>query len=147
MRRIRLACRSALVTLLSLPASVVALLLYTVRSSQAPTVLWWIRSEWIGDTRPVTRPRLGWWLKAIALAAVSSAVSAYVGLAIVLNLAYPLRADVASTDWGGPTLLGRWGAHAAGGILFAVLAMWLLPALHSLAKRWLAGKQRASSAA
>jgi hypothetical protein len=58
-------------------------------------------------------------------------------LGVVLNLAYPLRADVASTDWGGPTLIGRWGVHAAGGVLFAALAIWLLPALHSLAKRWL----------
>jgi hypothetical protein len=125
----------------SLPATVAALLLYSVRSPLAPTVLWRLRSAWIGDTRPVTRPHSSWWLKAVVLAAVSSALSAYLGLGIVLNLAYPLRADAAVTDWGGPTLLGRWGVHAAGGVLFAVLAMWLLPALHSLAKRWLLGKQ------
>ena len=136
--RVRLAFRSAWVLLLSLPATVVALLLYSVRSSFAPTLLWWLRSVWIGDTRPVTRPRPSWWIKAVSLAAVSGALSAYVLLGVVLNLAYPLRADAASTDWGGPTLIGRWGVHAAGGVLFAALAIGLLPALQSLAKRWLA---------
>ena len=138
MTRFRLAFRSAWVLLLTLPATVVALLLYSVRSSLAPTLLWWLRSVWIGDTRPVTRPQSTWWIKAVSLAAVSTALSAYVLLGVVLNLAYPLRADVASTDWGGPTLIGRWGVHAAGGVFFAVLAIWLLPALRSLAKRWLA---------
>ena len=145
-KRIRLACRSALVALVSLPATVAALLLYAVRSSLAPTLLWWLRSIWIGDTRPVTRPRPSWWVKAVLLAAVSSALSAYMLLGILLNFAYPLRADVAPTDWGGPTLVGRWGVHAAGGVLFAVLAIWLLPALQSLAKRWLAGSHTSAAA-
>ena len=123
---------------MSLPAAVAALLLYSIRASHAPTVLWWLRWVWFGDTRPVRRPDSGWWLKAVAVAAVSSALSAYLVLGIVLNLAYPLRGDAAITDWGGPTLLGRWAVHAAGGVLFAGLAIWLLPALHSFAKRWLA---------
>jgi len=144
MKRIRLGGRSAWVSLLSLPATVVALLLYSVRSSLAPTLLWWLRSIWFGDTRPVTRPQPSWWLKAVLLAAVSSALSVYMSLGVVLNLAYPLRADIAPTDWGGPTLVGRWGVHAAGGVLFAVLATLLLPALQSLAKRWLAGPQNSA---
>jgi len=135
--RIALAFRSAWVTLLSLPATVAALLLYSVRSSLAPTMLWWLRSSWLGDTRPVIRPNPNWWVKALLLAAVSSVLSAYIWLGILLNFAYPLRADAAPTDWGGPTLLGRWSVHAAGGVLFAVAALWLLPALQSLARRWL----------
>ena len=147
MKRIRLAWRSTWVTLVSLPATLASLMLYLARSSHAPTVLWWLRSVWLGDTRLVTRPPLSWWLKAVVLATISSAIGAYLGLGVLLNLAYPVRADAASTDWGGPTLLGRWGVHAAGGILFAVLALWLMPALQSLAQRWLAGKQHTSSAA
>jgi len=137
MKRIRLAFRSAWVALLSLPATVAALLLYSIRSSLAPTMLWWLRSSWIGDRRPVSRPTLSWWLKAVFLAAICAALSGYFLLGIVLNLAYPLRPDVALTDWGGPTLLGRWSVHAAGGVLFALAAFWVLPALQSLARRWL----------
>ena len=143
-KRIRLAWGSAWVTLVSLPATLASLMFYSVRSSHAPTVLWWLRSVWLGDTRPVTRPQSRWWFKAVVLAAISSVMSGYLGLGVVLNLAYPLRGDVASTDWGGPTLLGRWGVHAAGGILFGVLAIWLLPALQALARRWLALEQHTS---
>jgi hypothetical protein len=125
--------------LVSLPATVGALLLYSVHSSLAPTLLWWLKSTWIDDTHPVKRPDSSWWLKALLLAAASFMVTAYLMLGMVLNLGYPLRADVAVTDWGGPSLLGRWGVHAAGSMLFAVIAVWLLPGLQSLAKRWLAG--------
>jgi hypothetical protein len=143
-KRIRLAWRGAWVTFVALPATLAALFLYALQSSHAPTVLWWLRSLWLGDTKPVTNPPPIWWLKALLLAAISSAMSAYFALGILLNFAYPLRPDATSTDWGGPTLLGRWGVHAAGGLLFLVLAMWLLPALQSLARRWLAVTQHTS---
>ena len=56
-------------------------------------------------------------------------------IAALRRLALELRPDVAVTDWGGPTLMGRWAVHAIGGVLFALVGLWLLPALHGLARR------------
>ena len=142
-----LSLHSYWVTLLSFPATLAALLLHLVRSSLAPTLIHWLTTTWIGGSGSRTPPRGGWWLRALSLAALSSALTAYLALGIVLNLAYPLRPDATSSDWGGPTLPGRWAVHAIGGILFAALAMWLLPTMHALANRWLAERRRSSSAA
>lgn len=147
MSRIRRACRSAWITLVSLPVTGAALLLHVFRVPLALRLIRWLRATWVADVSSATTPRASWWVRALPIAALSSGISAYLLLGIVLNLAYPLRADAAITDWGGPTLLGRWAVHASGGILFATLAVWLLPALHALAQRWLAGSQHSSSAA
>ena len=147
MSRLRLAFRSGWVTLLSLPATIVALLLYVVRSSLAPAIIQWLTTTWIGTDASAARHRASWWLKALLLAAPSTALNAYLMLGIVLNLAYPLRPDAAPSDWGGPTLLGRWAVHAGGGILFAAVAAWLLPAVHALARRWLVSTPHSSSGA
>ena len=117
------------VTLLSFPATLATLLLHLVRSSLAPTLIHWLTTTWIGSSGAIARPRGGWWLRALLLAAPSSALTAYLALGSVLNLAYPLRPDSTSSDWGGPSLPGRWAVHVTGGILFVALAMWLLPRL------------------
>lgn len=137
MKRSRLAWHAAWGSVLSFPGTLTALLMFAVRSTHARSVLRWVRTVWLGDAHLVEHPSATWWLKALLLSAASLAITAYLTLGILLNLAYPLRPDVKVTDWGGPTLLGRWGVHAAGGILFALLALWLLPALPSRARRWL----------
>ena len=138
-KRFLLAWRSAWITLVSLPVTITALLLHVLRAPIASRLIRWLHSTWIGDLGAAITPRAGWWVRALPLAAVSSGVTAYLLLGIGLNLAYPLRSDAAVTDWGGPTLLGRWAVHASGAVLFVAAAVWLLPALHALAKRWLGG--------
>jgi hypothetical protein len=96
-----------------------------------------MRVAWIGDGSTDAALGAGWWVRALLLGVVSFVVAAYLLLGVLLNLAYPLRPDVAMTDWGGPTLLGRWAVHASGGVLFALVGVWLLPALRGLARRWL----------
>jgi hypothetical protein len=137
MNRLRLALRSGWVMLAAFPVVFVALLLDAVQAPLGPRLVRWLRATWAGDSSADGDPGLVWWLRALLLASVSFAVSAYLILGVLLNLAYPLRPDVAVTDWGGPTLLGRWAVHATGGVLFALVGVWLLPALHALARRWL----------
>jgi hypothetical protein len=121
------------------------LLFLLLRAPLGRGLVGWLGATWIGESRIDGTPRAGWWSRALLLAALSSAVSAYLILGIVLNLAYPLRSDATVTDWGGPTLLGRWAVHAGGGLVFAMAASWVLPALHALARRWLGDEQSSSS--
>jgi hypothetical protein len=138
----RRVARSWLVTLASFPATASALLLRVLAPPYSPAIVRWLRVNWIGDSDSASsdHPPATWWLKALLIAAATTALSAYLTLGIVLNVAYPLRGDVRVTDWGGPTLLGRWAVHAGGGLLFAAVAAWLLPATHALARRWLAAR-------
>jgi hypothetical protein len=62
-------------------------------------------------------------------------VTAYLLIGIVINLAYPLRPDGTATDWGGPSLAGRWLVHGAGGVLFAMATPIVCGWLRALAAR------------
>jgi hypothetical protein len=62
-------------------------------------------------------------------------VTAYLLIGIVINLAYPLRPDGKATDWGGPSLAGRWLVHGAGGVLFAMATPIVCGWLRALAAR------------
>ena len=70
---------------------------------------------------------------------LSLALTAYLWLLVVSNLAYPLRPGMTSSSyqdaWGGPTLAGAWAVHAAGGLLFLFAIPWILKGTTALQGR------------
>jgi hypothetical protein len=60
---------------------------------------------------------------------LSLALTAYLWLLVLGNLAYPLRPGTMGSyrdSWGGPTLAGAWAVHAAVGLLFLFAIPWIL---------------------
>jgi hypothetical protein len=84
-------------------------------------------------------------LLSLPLNLVAFALTGYLWLAVLANLAYPARpwfglGDGSYQDsWGGPTLAGAWAVHAAGGLLFLFLLPFLVRALTGAQGRLLHG--------
>jgi Putative sensor len=84
-------------------------------------------------------------LLSLPLNLVAFALTGYLWLAVLANLAYPARpwfglGDGSYQDsWGGPTLAGAWAVHAAGGLLFLFLLPWVVRALTGAQGRLLHG--------
>jgi Putative sensor len=72
---------------------------------------------------------------------LSLAVTAYLWLLVLSNLAYPVRPYLGMGDgsyqtaWGGPTLAGAWAVHAAGGLVFLFAIPWILKGTTALQGR------------
>ncbi|MBC7894767.1 MAG: hypothetical protein H7066_05100 [Cytophagaceae bacterium] len=107
---------------------------------RADALVAWIGREWLGlpSEHPMPAP---WWrqLGAIGMSLAALAVTLYLLAGIVLNLGYPLRPSNESTDWGGPSLWGRWAVHGAGGVMFVVATPFISRGLAALTRRILAG--------
>ena len=108
------------------------------RRSTAARLDAWILTRWLGTC--ILNAQLGstaWRLKALVVSLPISAISLYLVAGIALNFGYPLRPGSEPGDWGGPTLAGRWVVHAAGGVMFAIVAPWFCGGMRNLAKRLL----------
>lgn len=83
-----------------------------------------------------------WWkflgrrLLAVPLAAVATVVALVLVANTLRNLGYPLQPERV-TDWGGPSLAGRWSLHAFGWLPFAYLGLWLVWGLTLVQQRLL----------
>jgi hypothetical protein len=69
---------------------------------------------------------------------LSLALTAYLWLLVLGNLAYPLRPGTMGSyrdSWGGPTLAGAWAVHAAVGLLFLFAIPWILKGTTALQSR------------
>jgi hypothetical protein len=76
-------------------------------------------------------------LLSLPLNLVSLVLTAYLWSLVPVNIAYPLRPGVTSPDsyhhaWGGPTLVGVWAVHAAGGVGVPVRDPCIVKAITSL---------------
>ena len=100
--------------------------------------------EWVG-LRPEGALPVHRWRRstAVVISLVAFVVTLYLVIGVVINLGYPLRPDSKATDWGGPSLMGRWLVHGAGGVLFAVAIPFVSRGLAALARRILTGGQPA----
>jgi hypothetical protein len=84
-------------------------------------------------------------LLSLPLNLVAFALTGYLWLVVLANLAYPARpwfglGDGAYQDsWGGPSLAGAWAVHAAGGLLFLFLLPWVVRTLTAAQGRLLHG--------
>ncbi|MEE6261482.1 hypothetical protein [Plantactinospora sonchi] len=107
------------------------------------------RVEWdrAGSERPGAEhaepDRAGRWagflgrrLLAVPLAAVATVVALVLVANTLRNFGYPLQPERV-TDWGGPSLAGRWSLHAFGWLPFAYLGLWLVWGLTLLQQRLL----------
>lgn len=69
----------------------------------------------------------------VPVAAVALVVTGYFWLVVFLNVFFPVRALAGTLDldqsWGGPSLLGAWAVHAAGGVAFAFVTPWVVRGL------------------
>lgn len=103
---------------------------------RADALATWTRRSWLGRDSESGQGRPAWkpWA-ALAVSLGVFVVTAYLVTGIVINLAYPLRPDSKPTDWGGPSLMGRWMAHGAGGIVFAIATPIICGRLRALAAR------------
>jgi hypothetical protein len=97
---------------------------------------------------PPRRPRIraaAHALLSLPLNLVAFALTGYLWLAVLLNLAFPARpwfgiGDGSYQDsWGGPSLAGAWAVHTAGGLLFLFLLPWVVRAVTAVQGRLLDG--------
>ncbi|MFI0982755.1 sensor domain-containing protein [Streptomyces sp. NPDC021093] len=71
---------------------------------------------------------------------VAAVFSGFFLFAVAINLGYPLRPDNDTSDsWGGPTMAGAWAVHAAGGVLFLLVAPWVMKGFAALQTRLVRG--------
>lgn len=69
---------------------------------------------------------------------VSLALTVYLWSLVPANLAYPLRPgtmDSYQHSWGGPSLVGAWAVHAAGGVVALFATPWVVKGI-----TWLQGR-------
>jgi hypothetical protein len=82
-------------------------------------------------------------LLSLPLNVASFALTVSLWSLVLLNLAYPLRPALGigdgdyETAWGGPTLVGAWAVHAAGGLLLLFVSAWTVTAVTGLQGRLL----------
>ncbi len=129
--------RGVLLGLCAFPALLASALLRGVgQRGRAEALATWIGRSWLGREAESAVQLPAWkrWA-ALAISLGVFVVTAYLLTGIVINLAYPLRPDSKPTDWGGPSLLGRWMAHGAGGVMFAIVTPVLSRKLRRLAER------------
>ena len=111
----------------------------------AHAVARWIYWRWLA-AEPAERFFSSSWRTwaAVAVTLPVFAIIAYLLSGIVINLAYPLRPDVLPTDWGGPSLAGRWTVHAVGGLVFAMITPLISIGLRNVSRRVLVGPEQAT---
>lgn len=104
--------------------------------ARAAAVVAWIRRRWLDEESSAPSIASSWrrWA-ALPISLIVLIATLYLLTGIVINFCYPLRPDSQPTDWGGPSLAGRWAVHAAGGVLFAVATPLICDQLRTLARR------------
>ncbi|MFE9374827.1 sensor domain-containing protein [Streptomyces sp. NPDC006711] len=71
---------------------------------------------------------------------VAAVFSGFFLFAVAINVGYPLRPENDTSDsWGGPTMAGAWAVHAAGGVLFLLVAPWVMKGFAVLQTRLVRG--------
>ena len=127
------AWRTVFVGLCAFPVTLGSALLSLLgQRERAGALTLWLRRWWFDVDAKGALPVRAWRMWAAALLSLGVfVVTAYLLIGIVINLAYPLRPDAKPTDWGGPSLAGRWLAHGSGGVGFAVVTPFIC--------RWLRG--------
>lgn len=140
--------RAPLVALATLPLSIVSIVLLILGRAERATS--WERAvaQWADEPsakvaerdrpRPARRALLAHVGATLPATVVAFTLAATATLLLVMNLGYPLRADVDGWDrthlfsssanvgdaWGGPTLAGAWLVHAVGASAIAAVLAW-----------------------
>jgi hypothetical protein len=130
----RAAWRIVFFGLCSFPAFLSSGLLRLVgQRERADVVAAWIRRQWLA----AESARRIW--VALPVSLFVSAITSYLLTGIAINVAYPLRSDQLPTDWGGPSLAGRWAVHAIGGLVFGLVTPMISVRLRNISRRMLVG--------
>ncbi len=131
--------RRTLYILLAVPVSLAALGLALVGRAAAAARLQRRLADRLleprldGDTavgRPIRHA-----LASLPLNLAALVVTGYLWVGVPMNLLYPLRPGSESTDWGGPSLAGRWAVHALGGLVMLYAVCWAVRGLTRLQAR------------